>query len=293
MPTKDVAPIASKDPLAPLPTDMRGHHLESSHPGANLSFDRKVILLTFARWGARSVPEYMDTFGLLFPYLALERGDGLPLENYADSYLKLTHDINGRVDRRARELRLDIMLLAERIQPNLLHLVSKNRKMTAQEALDFYLNSISKDCFDLAPAHELGAARRQIAEEIAHWLRENRIPFSVKLPIHIPSTTLKTLLQPFKGLPDFHLGADIPPDKLANAVEAAHVPEGETIDALIDCTFFGSAEDCVLFGSRAIYFRNFGIDNFLPYSEFPDAVFTPDPNTGGIGYDFGLIDLDG
>jgi transitional endoplasmic reticulum ATPase len=100
-------------------------------------------------------------------------------------------------------------------------------------------------------------------------------------------------LQPFKNLPDFHLGDEIPAQKLANGLEAAYVPGDETISALTDCTFFGSAKDCVLFGERAIYYNNGSVNNFLPYSEFPDTVFFSKSNSEVSCDNAGFITLDG
>ena len=71
---------------------------------------------------------------------------------------------------------------------------------------------------------------------------------------------------------------DIPPEKLANARARCGVPPFERILGMIDCTVFGSAENCLLFGTRRIYYHNdLGGQNpgpgSIPYEEFPARPF--------------------
>src|SRR5262249_55511933 len=53
---------------------------------------------------------------------------------------------------------------------------------------------------------------------------------------------------------------------------------GEKVLGLIDCTTFGSASDCVLFSSNALYYHN-GLGGakpnpaLVPYSDFPGCNF--------------------
>jgi len=84
---------------------------------------------------------------------------------------------------------------------------------------------------------------------------------------------LQRSLARFSGRPDIHFSPNIPHDKLANATGECFIPDNETIGLLLDCTFWGSAKDCVLFGTRGIYFHNSGFEGFLPYSEFPNRTF--------------------
>jgi hypothetical protein len=76
----------------------------------------------------------------------------------------------------------------------------------------------------------------------------------------------------------FYLAPSIPPNKLANATAKACVPVDEKVLGLIDCTIFGSASDCLIFGSRGFYYHNsLGGSNPNPgsieYSEFPRCQF--------------------
>lgn len=290
------SPFAQESPNDPVTmlhvSDMHVGKRDHKADASDLNQSRKQFLLSLARLGARSLPVSWSTHLLIYPYLLFERGDDLSLSVYDESYVKLTHDIKSRIERRIREVRADFTGIDERFGPNLLYLIFKNQTMTLDQAVTSYLRSIATDHLDIAPQSELESARAHVNDEIYRWLRRNAIPFSLRPPITIPSTKLTTLLQPFKGLPDFHLGNDIPSQKLANATNATVIPDDEVITALIDCTFFGSASDCVLFGSRAIYFNNGGISNFLPYSEFPDVVFQPQSDSE-IVYDHGKVSLDG
>jgi hypothetical protein len=84
------------------------------------------------------------------------------------------------------------------------------------------------------------------------------------------------ILKPFESKLD--LAPNIPPKKLANATREACVPADETVLGLIDCTIFGSATHCLVFGSRRIYYHNPPGDNpstgSLAYSEFFRCHFT-------------------
>jgi hypothetical protein len=58
-----------------------------------------------------------------------------------------------------------------------------------------------------------------------------------------------------------YLAPSIPPKKLANATMKACVPADEKVLGLIDCTIFGSASDCLVFGSRGFYYSDGGNSN--------------------------------
>ena len=279
--------------LTSLSTDIRDRQDLSPLDRSDLRQFRRKALLKIARAGARYLPESLNFFYLLLPFLALQRGDGLPLENYGESCTNSIIELKQRIEGRARDLRLNLEALDEHFLPNFIYLISISPAMTLMGATARYLESVSKDRLDLAPRGDLETAERMVRSEIVLWLRQNGIPFSIRPPVEIPTTTLRKLLQPFRGVPDFHLGEEIPTQKLANACEAAHVPDGETICALLDCTYFGSAKDCVLFGSRAIYFNNGGVENFLPYSEFPDVTFYPGSGPMVCYGEFGSISLEG
>ncbi|MEM7274004.1 MAG: toll/interleukin-1 receptor domain-containing protein [Actinomycetota bacterium] len=62
------------------------------------------------------------------------------------------------------------------------------------------------------------------------------------------------------GGTDLHFDPSIPDGKLAKARESSQVPDDERILVLVDCTVFGSAKDCVLFGRSAIYAYHMNAD---------------------------------
>ena len=75
---------------------------------------------------------------------------------------------------------------------------------------------------------------------------------------------------------DFHVSPGIPPAKLANAAASCEIPKDERMLALIDCTIFGSAKNCLAFCTRGIYFHNglaSPVRGFIPYEEFPQREF--------------------
>src|SRR5438094_6773185 len=63
------------------------------------------------------------------------------------------------------------------------------------------------------------------------------------------------------------------------------MPECDSVAVVVDCTFWGSAKNAVVFGERGIYYNN---DNdpsgFLPYREFFNRTF----NFTGNSYDVSL-----
>jgi hypothetical protein len=60
---------------------------------------------------------------------------------------------------------------------------------------------------------------------------------------------------------ELYLAPSIPPKKLANATTKACVPADEKVLGLIDCTIFGSASSCLVFGSRGFYYSAGGNSN--------------------------------
>lgn len=67
---------------------------------------------------------------------------------------------------------------------------------------------------------------------------------------------IRGALEPFRGQTSLYFGRDIPAKKLANARQTALVPATEGVIALIDCTVFGSAKNCIVFGETALYIHN-------------------------------------
>jgi len=52
------------------------------------------------------------------------------------------------------------------------------------------------------------------------------------------------------------ISPDIPPRKVTNANQSCLVPKGENILGILDCTFFGSAVNAMVFGEKGIYFHS-------------------------------------
>ncbi len=71
----------------------------------------------------------------------------------------------------------------------------------------------------------------------------------------------------------FYFAPDIPPAKLKKARQSCEVAENDETIALIDCTLFGSANDCVMFCESGIYGRNLRQSvSFIPYHALPGAA---------------------
>jgi hypothetical protein len=73
------------------------------------------------------------------------------------------------------------------------------------------------------------------------------------------SARVAQILQAYES--ELYLAPSIPPKKLANATTNACVPADEKVLGLIDCTIFGSASACLVFGSRGFYYSAGGNPN--------------------------------
>jgi hypothetical protein len=85
--------------------------------------------------------------------------------------------------------------------------------------------------------------------------------------------TLMETLRPFVG-PDFFVAPAIPEAKLSRARAEADVPHEESVVALIDCTYFGSAANCVVFTTRGTYHHHNKLapsNSQMRYSMWPEA----------------------
>lgn len=81
-----------------------------------------------------------------------------------------------------------------------------------------------------------------------------------------------------------HAAPHIPNRKLVHARAACAMPDDQPVLALIDCTVFGSAKCCLIFGCHAIYFHNDWTGKssgrgMIPYEQFPQCQFAD----GGFG----------
>ncbi|PKN23781.1 MAG: hypothetical protein CVU64_23655 [Deltaproteobacteria bacterium HGW-Deltaproteobacteria-21] len=61
-----------------------------------------------------------------------------------------------------------------------------------------------------------------------------------------------------KALPQtgLYMIPDIPKEKLANAKRACNFPKNDELLGLLDCTAFGSAKECLVFGVRGLYMKD-------------------------------------
>lgn len=146
----------------------------------------------------------------------------------------------------------------------------------------------------LASESELSWAYDRFRDLIYSWLRDKDIFFSSKPQLLIPSTTLLRVFKQCEGRPDIHFAPRIPIHKLENACQAAaREHDKESIVCLIDCTFFGSSKEFVLFGDKAVYYKNMETFGFFPYSELSERTFLPDGESRVSLGDGQVIDLAG
>ena len=106
------------------------------------------------------------------------------------------------------------------------------------------------------------------------YLDEKKVPS----PAQSTEERLLPVLRGFLPQDDLHVGGEIPEKKLSNARTACAVPEGERLLALVDATVFGSAKNCLVFGTEGLYFHNDWSSRtagagVVPYAEFADRLF--------------------
>jgi actin-like ATPase involved in cell morphogenesis len=105
------------------------------------------------------------------------------------------------------------------------------------------------------PAHAAAPSPGQGPGQAAH---PQAAPASPPPPAHTQPVAAKTTIQGLiisilRKFPNIFVYPKIPEKKLANARRSCNVPAFEPILGLIDCTTFGSANNCVLFGTTGIY----------------------------------------
>ena len=268
-------PLLAGSPATPLPSDILGKPSWIDLSSENVSVFRRSLLGSFARRAARYLPETLSG-ELISLYTLFERGDSFPLDTkdaYTDAYFKRLYAMKAQIESRMRTLQRGPDDCASHVVRNVCHILRDSPRLTFFEAVDQYLAQITRDSFDIAPMEELKTSEAKLRGDVIYWLRRNQIPFSIRPTIRIQESKMISLLSKANG-PDFHIAPKIPADKLANARASAAVPKQEGVVALIDCTLFGSAKDCLVFGERAVYFNNSMADSgSLPYSEFPDLIF--------------------
>jgi len=92
------------------------------------------------------------------------------------------------------------------------------------------------------------------------------------------STTEAVLgvLRGYQARKTLYFAPNIPSHKLTNASSRCNIPSDEQVLALIDCTVFGSAKDCILFGTKGLYYYHLGATpkmGMIPWSDFPSCNF--------------------
>jgi serine/threonine protein kinase len=96
------------------------------------------------------------------------------------------------------------------------------------------------------------------------------------------------ILQAHASLCRLHLALNIPPEKLANATTNAQVPADESVLGVIDLTFWGSATNSIIFGTKALYYYDSKCRSCKPnpgtiaYREFPTCDFSLPKNEPGF-----------
>ena len=228
--------------------------------------------------GARALPEDIDV--LLFQvWIADTRGESFPLGGDAEAFGRNAQQFwiwfkeESEAAARTGKIELDDQTLGSNISWILQHELEFTLRQSAERLFEHFRSGRAR----IANAEDLGAAENWVKQEATQWLRSNGVPvFDGPLTI-VPTTALQRALTDFSGKPDIHFAPNIPDEKLGNALGTCGVPDRETIALLVDCTFWGSAKDAVLFGTRGIYYNNSGLNGFLPYSEFPNRTFNFTP----------------
>jgi transitional endoplasmic reticulum ATPase len=236
--------------------------------------------------GARALPEDVDI--LLFQaWVADTRGESFPLGRDADQFGQNAQQFwiwfKEAYEAAARKGKIEPD--HEALGKNLAWLIRQDAKLNLRQAAESLFRHFENGRSDVASPEDLSAAENWIKKEVTIWLRANGVPvFDGPLSI-VPTTALQRVLSPLLGKPDIHFSPTIPEEKLVNAAETCGVPDQETIAVLIDCTFWGSARDAVLFGARGIYYNNGGLNGFLPYAEFVNRTFnvTKDDSEVSLG----------
>lgn len=107
-------------------------------------------------------------------------------------------------------------------------------------------------------------------------------PMAEPVTYEDPKQLVRSVLAAHAGKPGLFLQGSIPDKKAMNARATCQVPPREILLGLIDLTVFGSAKNCLVFGTSGIYFHNAGTGTtpgtfFVPYAEFPHHDFGREP----------------
>ncbi len=178
-----------------------------------------------------------------------------------------------------------------KIVRNYAWLLQRDQTLTYENLHLRYCTYLARGVRQIAPESELALASEAMAQEIFAWLSKWEIPFHKGPLVRIPTTSIQKALVKFSGVPDIHFSPSIPQDKLANAINECGMPEFDSVAVLIDCTFWGSAKDAILFGERGMYYKNSVGAGFVPYSEFMNRTFNLTLSSDTVSIGAGRIEV--
>src|SRR5665213_1097701 len=150
-----------------------------------------------ARYEARKLPVEMSPL-LVMAYCSLTRGDNLNYESYESyqaSFGAVIREEKTWEEKRQRQLGLSERELEPHLARNIFRLLMQRPRLAVWEANRIYLDTINRDKLDLATEEELNESEKALTEKIYVWLRSERIPFTTKPSISIPSTVVDKALQ--------------------------------------------------------------------------------------------------
>ncbi len=231
--------------------------------------------------GARWLPDDLE-FDLVHVWIADTRGESFAIPDEFDGFMRermgLISQKKEEVERAARKGGFDVAEAKRRVPLNVCWALKKRRNLKIGEAISLYAEGLADGCDALASKEDLLNAEQWCKENVFDWAEERGFPHTRKPASKLPSTLIQQSLSQFQGSSDVHFAEAIPKDKLENARRSCSVPDEEVIAVLIDCTFWGSAKDAVLFGTRAVYYHNTdAVEGFLPYSEMTNRTFSVGP----------------
>jgi len=140
---------------------------------------------------------------------------------------------------------------------------------------------------------EITSARTSFVNELEEWLDKHLIPRQRGTPIRLAESSVSNIVRNYEASSSLYLTPHIPNEKLTNAADHCRVSSQDTVMALIDCTFWGSANDAVIIGCRGIYHHQTDEFGFLPYSDLINhSILMNAPTSVSVGPDH-IIDLNG
>lgn len=148
------------------------------------------------------------------------------------------------------------------------------------EGLNEAAKVLEQEKSDLSTRLEAERKGRVKAEEAQKRLRAGSEKIKqpevqqVQTASYIPTVRerVREILKGFGGTPDYYVDPNIPSNKLANARKVCGLTPLDMVIALIDCTVFGSATDCVVFTGDTLYYRNFvGKSGSVPYIKLNES----------------------